>query len=261
MKTPRAWMAPAVVVGYIVLVLLSCAMSGVDFTQVGDTVGNLVRGLLVPMVVFSVLLAALTAWLGWWRPVLRDDLRAPRWLWVVPALLVLGIAVGLATADRGARSFGFAVVALVATLFVGFNEEIVCRGLTVVGLRASQPEWRVFVFSSLLFGLMHGANIVLGQGVGTTVGQMALASAFGAVMYVVRRVSGTLILCMVLHGLWDWTLFVRVGAEGPQGALTTTAIGGVVPILLEVVALIVVIVAIFVGRGLFSGIQPAARVR
>ena len=118
------------------------------------------------------------------------------------------------------------VVALLACLFVGFNEELVFRGIGVVGLRARVAEWQVFLYTTLAFGLAHGLNIVFGQGLGPTVAQVVLACAFGAAMYVVRRVSGTLLLCMALHALWDFTIFVRVGAHAVP---TTTAIGGSVP--------------------------------
>lgn len=246
----------AVVVGYMVLVSLASSVFGVRYDELGDTVGNVVRGLLVPIAILSALLAALVSWRGWWH-VLRDDRPAPRWLWSVPALLVLTIAIGLLTADWGARSALYVVVAALACLCVGFNEEIVLREIALVGLRARVAEWQVFLYTTLAFGLAHGVNLFFGQGLGPTALQVVLAIAFGSAMYVLRRVSGTLVLCMALHALWDFTGFVRAG---PESVPTTTAIGGSVSTLLEVAA-IVVIVALFVGRGLLSDSQPAARVR
>jgi hypothetical protein len=247
--------ALAVVVGYMVLVSLASSVFGARYDEPGDTVGNVVRGLLVPIAILSALLAALVSWRGWWH-VLRDDRSAPRWLWSMPALLVLTIAIGLLTANWGARSALYAVVAALACLCVGFNEEIVFREIALVGLRARVAEWQVFSVHHAAFGVAHGVNLFFGQGLGPTALQVVLAIAFGSAMYVCR-VSGTLVLCMALHALWDFTGFVR---EGPEGVLTTTAIGGSVSTLLKVAA-IVVIVALFVGMGLFSDSQPAARVR
>lgn len=153
------------VVGYIVLVSLASSVFGVRYDELADTVGNVVRGLLVPIAILAALLAALVSWRGWWH-VLRDDRSAPRWLWSMPALLVLTIAIGLLTADWGARSALYAVVAALACLCVGFNEEIVFREIALVGLRARVAEWQVFLYTTPAFGLAHGVNSFFGQGLG-----------------------------------------------------------------------------------------------
>jgi membrane protease YdiL (CAAX protease family) len=40
--------------------------------------------------------------------------------------------------------------------------------------------------------------------------QVLLTFVIGSGLYVIRRISGTLILPMVLHGLWDSSLFLSV---------------------------------------------------
>ena len=40
--------------------------------------------------------------------------------------------------------------------------------------------------------------------------QVLFTFIFGSGMYVIRRLSGTLILPMALHGLWDSSLFLSV---------------------------------------------------
>ena len=72
---------------------------------------------------------------------------------------------------------------------VGFNEEIVFRGLSLVAFRgAGYKEVYVWLATSVLFGLLHGANVVLGQALAPTLTQIGFAFVLGSVFYVVRRV-------------------------------------------------------------------------
>lgn len=69
------------------------------------------------------------------------DLRAPRWVWLVPALMVLpgvgSVLGGLEVADRS----GSLLVALgLGCLLVGFSEELLTRGTGLVGLRGRFGE-------------------------------------------------------------------------------------------------------------------------
>jgi membrane protease YdiL (CAAX protease family) len=235
--------------GFLALFLVMELVSAVDYTAIADSTGNVVRAVLIPSAVAALLLAGLTSWLGWWRPVLRDDLGAPTWLWAVPALLVVGIGVSLVTADYSTLPSGFVPVLLVGALLVGFNEEIVFRGLAIVGFRGDQPEWRVWLFSSLAFGLLHGANLVLGQPLGLTVSQVGIAFIAGSVFYTIRRVTGTIVAPMLIHGLWDFSTFVHQGAD-----LTANAVSTLLGQVVQNVSLWVAVVLFLVGaRWMFRG--------
>ena len=92
---------------------------------------------------------------------------------------------------------------------MGFAEEFVCRGMLLVGLRGSLREVAVWASTSLLFGLMHGLNIFLGAPVADTATQLAVAAVQGSAFYILRRYFGTLVWAMLLHGLWDMSIFVH----------------------------------------------------
>lgn len=62
-----------------------------------------------------------------------------------------------------------------------------------------------------MFGLFHGLNILTGQGVGQTIRQVVVAFVLGGGLYLVRRVSGRLVVAMVIHGLWDFSTFISAG--------------------------------------------------
>ncbi len=149
------------------------------------------------------MLAVVTTALGWWRPVLFElpdgPPRPPRWLLVVPVLAFIAALLGIDYGNLGNMGGSMILWLALGTAMVGFSEETAYRGLAVVGFRGGYSEVKVWLFSSILFGLLHGANVVLGQGAGPTVRQIIFAFFIGSVFYAIRRISGTLIIPMVIH--------------------------------------------------------------
>ena len=66
------------------------------------------------------------------------------------------------------------------------------------------------MLSTLLFGLMHLPNWHFGAGPGATA-QVGPAFMGGSMLYLTRRVSGTLVLAMLVHGFWDFASFIGTG--------------------------------------------------
>jgi membrane protease YdiL (CAAX protease family) len=69
-------------------------------------------------------------------------------------------------------------------------------------------KW-VWVFSGLVFGLMHVPNAFFGQSVGSTAQQVVFAFGVGLTYYVTRRLAGTLVVTMGLHAIWDFSVFIQ----------------------------------------------------
>ncbi len=134
------------------------------------------------------------------------------------------------------------------TALVGFSEEITYRGLAVVGFRGGYSEVRVWLFSALLFGLLHSVNVILGQGAVSTIRQVIFAFVLGSVFYAIRRISGTIVVVMVIHALWDFGTFTHVAGRTDAdlaAARTDLATAGMG--LLENLFVLVAIVLIVVG--------------
>lgn len=252
---PRVWIGLAIWVAELLLVLAVQSASGIPYDQWGDSAGNLFLGAGLSLIVSAVLLAITVTLLGWWQPVLHDRQRSHhRWPIVFPILVALSAVMLLAGTDWGAYSGAFLAASLVLCL-VGFTEEVVNRGLLIVALRSRLGEGWVWFLSTALFAVGHLVNIALGADAGPTVLQVVFAFATGTTFYILRRVTGSLIWAMLLHALWDFSVFAAgIGKAGDIAALAN--------ILEPIAGFVAVACVVFVIRGsherLASGPSTAA---
>lgn len=232
---PSVLVAVLVFVAYTALVAILWAVNKVDYTTIGDTRPNVMRGIVVPIGLGAALLAVVTTWFGWWDEVLFESSRSgPGWAWAVPVLIALVVLLRLGTVQWGSPKASVLPLLALGTLLVGFAEELLTRGIVLVGLRGDWEELWVWIGSCVLFGLLHGINGLFGQSGRQTVGQVVFALAIGSAFYVTREITGTLIVGMVLHAGWDFGSLGTQTTEGEQSKLA----GG-----LSLVALVVGLVA------------------
>jgi membrane protease YdiL (CAAX protease family) len=231
---PKVWIGIVVWVAYLVIVFVIQISSGIPFPDWGKSAGNLFRAAGLSLIIATILLAITTSILGWWRPALFDRHRsAHRWPIIAPIAMAVLAVVNLVGVDWKAYSGAFFAASLALAL-VGFTEEIVHRGLLLVALRSRFSEGMVWFLSTLLFGLLHLANIGLGQAVFPTLQQVVFAFGGGTIFYIFRRTTGSLIPAMILHGVWDFASF----ADGVGKPQDFTAVTSVVYIVVIVFALI-----------------------
>lgn len=248
---PRIWIGLLIFLGYVALVTVVGRVSGVDYDELGDNAANLFQGAGISLILGAVVLAVTTTWLGWWRPALFERKRSVRWPIITPVLLATAMLFNLIGSDWDSYDGAFFAASLVL-LLVGFTEEMATRGLLLTGLRSSLHEAWVWLITSTLFALMHLINIFLGQPIAPTLQQVLFAFMAGTVLYILRRVTGTLLWSMVLHALWDFSTFA-VG-HGEANFLSGLSV------LVQIPAFILALIAVaFVIRGAEERTGPSPR--
>lgn len=93
--------------------------------------------------------------------------------------------------------------AVMSMMLIGFIEELIFRGFLFRALlaRASTPV--AVTISAVTFGIGHIVNLLAGQGNMETLIQVFFAIAWGFLFTMVFYKSGSLWVCIVVHGLVD----------------------------------------------------------
>jgi membrane protease YdiL (CAAX protease family) len=222
---PSALLAILICIGYCIVVFTMWVIVDIDYDTVSDTVQNVREGVVYSVAAGAVYLIIVATALGWWKPAIHEPRKAGKgWMWVVPGLLLVGALLNLVSTKWGDidQVGQYVLWVVIGVALVGFSEEMLTRGLAIVGARGSMHEKWVWAFSGLLFGLLHVPNAFFGQGGRETVQQVFFAFFVGLAYYVTRRIAGTLVVTMVLHALWDGSLFIQ------QHSTDSIPIGGVV---------------------------------
>lgn len=193
-------------------------LPGDDFVEYPD-LGRLglpwMRQFVIPLLVVLALQAVVITRRSWWSPVFSDAQRTSKTWMFIPPVLVAAIGIGSFLADGLSDVPAHYWVGMTLTmLLVGTTEELTFRGILLVGGRqAFGSETVAFLFSSALFGLFHLPNIILGQDVGPSISQVFFTAVTGAAFYCLRRASGSIVPCILLHAAYDWAL-IQGGALG-----------------------------------------------
>lgn len=207
----RRWpVPPSLLVGLAPLVVFAAisawrARPSDDYPTLGQTVDSVLRSLVLPEGIAAVALCLVVTGLGWWRIATVDPTRTRlRWTWLAPALIAVVCLVRLPLVDWSALPGHYFLLLALGVVFVGVFEELMTRGVLLVGLRRRLPEFGVWIASCVLFGLLHLLNALAGAGLGATLVQVVFAASFGSTLYVARRLTGNLLVPVLLHAFWDF---------------------------------------------------------
>ncbi len=218
---PNWQIAIGVLVAYNLIVFATWYATGADYTTL-SAAENIASNIVLPLLLGAIFLFAVLSYFGWWRPVMHEDTHgAPKWMMWVLLLIAAGfIGLNVASTNWSAITATHLLFLVAAGVLVGFNEEALTRGILVVGCRGSTSnEVYVWLFSSVLFGLMHLPNTLFGMPFAGGVAQVLFAATAGTGFYILRRASGTLLVPMAVHGIWDFATF----SHGASGAPTNFA--------------------------------------
>jgi len=213
---------------YNAIIFGTWAAVGADYTNM-VAVDVILERLVLPLTLGALFMLAALTWLGWWRPVMSETRRGrPGWtLWAMIAVMAGFILANVGTTNWSAIGGVHWLLLIAAGVLVGFNEEALTRGVLVVGWRgATANEVWVWFWSSLLFGLLHLPNGFFGAGFVASPIQVLFAFLAGSGFYLLRRVSGTLLIPMALHGAWDFATFShQASGASPSPMITAFQFG------------------------------------
>lgn len=214
----------AVFVAYLVIVVALWTAVGMDYTAFAGATRTVALGMTLTMGVLVVFLVVVVSALGWWRPVLTEPVAGPRWLLVLPVLFVATALGPLLTVDLDRVPSGYWVALAFGCLGVGLAEELLCRGVLLVGFRGSFGEVGAWLAATTLFALLHAINALFGQSVGTTAFQLLATFLAGTAFYVMRRISGGLVLPVLVHAFFDFGLIAGEGMGTTSSPWTATSL-------------------------------------
>ena len=247
------WRALLLTAAYFVLFqLLSLSFTPLALNiQEPSSAAGLAVFYVLPELVGAVILAAFTLSVGWWREIFgRQPIRGRGWMWIAIVVVLLFNILRFATIDYGKAGFDVVLTWLLAGLLIGFTEEVLTRGLVVNLMRkAGYREVVVAVISAALFAGLHAGNLLNGQNLLATGFQLIYTFAFGILMYLALRVTGTIIAPILLHASTDPSIFLQT-AYPADGALTGFAGLG------NIAVVVAGFVTIFFIRGRVGDTRP-----
>lgn len=240
---PSVALGLLVYAGYLAIFYATWKINNVDYDTIGDTVESTKLHYAMPTVLGCAFLIVAITVLGWWRITLFDTFRSgPGWAWIGPIAMFVFACISFAGVTWSNVSSQLLLWSVLGAIGVGFGEEMITRGALLVGLRTKHNEIIAWLFSTIAFAALHAPNALFGQSVGKTAVQLVFTFLVGSLLWSIRRLSGTLILCMFLHGFWDSAAFL-------PGATGDTAFPGAA--LIYVFAIICAIGVLLKNRGIF----------
>jgi hypothetical protein len=214
---------------------------GVDYDAIADNTSNVLRGI-VPAVGLSLAWGVFIAWrAGWLRSIFAKQPASslPKLFWLIPACWFGMCLVRLAVSPWPSFDATYIGVLAFAMILVGFNEELLFRGILAHGARGPGPwsEARAMLVSSLGFGLFHLPNVLGGQAIGPTLIQVGYAFFMGIALFVSMRISRSIRLPVAMHALWDFSTFTSKSQTPVDLAALLTAVLMLVTVLLILTAI------------------------
>lgn len=193
---------------------------------------------LVPAAFHIVLTACLFLWVMRNGLAEKYGLFLPRYrllqAWFfIPLMLVCAYKIVFSPALR--FSAAESILFVISMLCVGFLEEIIFRGFLFRAI-AKENLTRAVIISSVTFGIGHIVNLLTGQNLLDTIGQIIFAVFAGFALVVLFHKGKSLVPCIVFHGVFN-ALSVVANDEALYSALGGPVLTTVIMIAFSAVVL------------------------
>lgn len=213
-------------VSLIVLVAWMDIVLGGEILQTGgqDSLDALVTGqIIIALIAAPLFLFVVIAYFKWDKRELGLKV-AQNWhiLWL-PSLFVLAF-IGTAV-TQGLPPTQMVVFALINSLLVGISEELMFRGIIFRGALAQSRIriWHAIWITTFLFGGVHSLNGFMRGNFLTALTQALTTIMSGLWLHAIRLRTKSLYPAMLIHGLWDFSIFVFATSLASGGGTAQTA--------------------------------------
>ncbi|MET4654842.1 membrane protease YdiL (CAAX protease family) [Exiguobacterium sp. PvP048] len=133
-------------------------------------------------------------------------------VWYIPILLIVLYQVVLVVNalvasydDLSAATIQLVAIVFVTTLFVGFNEEVLFRGIILRNLHPERHPYRAIVISAALFSSFHLLNLIAFIPVSAMIFQLGNTFLFGLFFALIALKLNNLWPLIFFHALWDFS--------------------------------------------------------
>lgn len=139
-------------------------------------------------------------------------------IWLIP-YTIFGIVMLILFAFQKniTQNFNQICMIILTTLFVGFSEELIFRGILLNVFSENRSLKNSILVSSVAFSLLHSVNILGGVPLAGTIVQLFLTLVFGIIFACLATLIHNIIPLMIYHFIWDMVLL--------STSLTNTNIG------------------------------------
>lgn len=217
---PNILIGIALYIGYLIIFFSTWIINKVDYSTIGKTVESTKLHYALPTLFGSIFLVIAITALGWWKITLFDKEKSgPKWAWIAPILMFVFILMSFGNTNWDKATPELLLWSALGALGVGFGEEMITRGTLIVGLRSKFSEIPVWLISTLFFTALHIPNVFFGQSASLLISQLILTFIMGSALYSFRRISGNLLIPIILHGLWDSAIFLPPATGGSPSLL------------------------------------------
>ena len=160
-------------------------------------------------------LAFLITLLGWWKKIGFCNIKKGGLKYLIPifilALLVINIAWVFDESNKWFLGFNspLQLLSLLSVMtLLGFVEEGIFRGVFFYGISTKFSPFFTVIITAVIFGLFHFVNLFNGAEFTGTLYQVIHAGAMGFLYASLRLRLGAIWPLMLLHGFWDFSIFV-----------------------------------------------------
>lgn len=203
------YLVGSILAGLIAAIFFGGVQSSPDDRNIDEVIGS---GMIANLLVLAAILyVSLWVFRESSHRIFFEDraINRPRFYYLFP-LIWFGVSLfALTQVDFSAFALREILLVLVATLAIGANEEIVDRGILLVGLRNSGfREWLAWLITLIVFSASHLVNLVGGASPVVLI----IVLCGGALLYVSRRVFGNIFVPIALHAFYDTAFYLLPGA-------------------------------------------------